>query len=337
MTRDRGRFGKLAAAVICAALGIFIHVPVFAQDLGHDLVARPIRIIMPYAPGSGWDAMIRVLAQAVSERTSSTFIVENRPGGNTAIGANACKNSDPDGTTVCVLSTSSMMLNPLLYRNLSYRPREDFEPVSLVAFVDHVVIMHSSVPANNLDEMIAFSKTRPGGLDFGSNGTDADLHLILEWIKNKSGAKLQHIPYRGIGPAMLAFEAAEIQLLALTPGTGSLVERINAGTTKALFVDSDERLPILPKVPTLVELGMPRYQLRGWLGIFAPKGTPKDRVEKLSLAFAQVIKDPDFQKRQLIPFGFWPVGSSPDVMAKQMADSTNEAADLVRISGVQLQ
>ena len=296
--------------------------------------SRPIRLLMPYSPGSGWDTMVRVLAQAVGEKMSKTIIVDNRPGANTIVGANACKNADPDGTTICVLSTSSMMLNPLLYKNLSYRPRDDFEPITLAAFVDHVIIMHRSVPAKDLHEMVKYSKTNPDKLNFGSNGTGADLHLVIEWLKNKTGAKLQHIPYRGIGPAMLAFEAGEIQLLALTPGTGSLVDRVNSGDIKALLVDSDERLPMFPNVPTLIELGMPRYKLRGWLGLFAPKGTPKDVVASLNRGFTDVINDREFQKRHLLPFGFWPDGSPPEALAQRMIDTQEEAAELIRLSGI---
>jgi tripartite-type tricarboxylate transporter receptor subunit TctC len=292
---------------------------------------------MPYAPGSGWDAMIRVLAQAVGEKMSRTIVVDNRPGANTIVGANACKSAEPDGNTICVLSTSSMMLNPLLYKNLSYRPHEDFEPITLVAFVDHILIMNRSVPANSLHEMVAYSKANPDKLNFGSNGTGADLHLVVEWLKNQTGAKLQHIPYRGIGPAMLAFESGEIQLLALTPGSGSLVERVNSGDIKALLVDSDERLPMFPSVPTLVELGMPRYKLRGWLGLFAPKGTQKDVIATLHRGFTDIVKNPEFQKRYLLPFGFWPDGSSPEALAQRMHDTQQEAAELIKLSGVQPQ
>jgi tripartite-type tricarboxylate transporter receptor subunit TctC len=327
----RRRLGIIVRCVVLGGLCLILWQP---PALAQSAASRPIRLLMPYAPGSGWDAMIRVLAQAVGEKMSKTIVVDNRPGANTIVGANACKNADPDGTTICVLSTSSMMLNPLLYKNLSYRPREDFEPITLAAFVDHVIIMHRSVPAKNLHEVVAYSKANPDKLNFGSNGTGADLHLVIEWLKNKTGAKLQHIPYRGIGPAMLAFEAGEIQLLALTPGTGSLVERVNSGDITALLVDSDERLPILPNVPTLIELGMPRYKLRGWLGLFAPAGTPKDVVASLNRGFSGVIKDPEFQKRHLLPFGFWPDGSSPEALAQRMVDTQEEAAELVRLSGV---
>jgi len=281
--------------------------------------------------------MIRVLAQAAGEKLSRTVVVDNRPGANTIVGANACKAAEPDGNTICVLSTSSMMLNPLLYKNLSYRPREDFEPITLVAFVDHILIMHRSVPANSLQELVAYSKANPDKLNFGSNGTGADLHLVVEWLKNQTGAKLQHIPYRGIGPAMLAFESGEIQLLALTPGSGALVDRVNSGDIKALLVDSDERLPMFPNVPTLVELGMPRYKLRGWLGLFAPKGTPKSIIATLNRGFTDIVKDREFQKRHLLPFGFWPDGSSPEALGQRIRDTHEEAAELIKLSGVQPQ
>jgi tripartite-type tricarboxylate transporter receptor subunit TctC len=327
--------GHRAALILgCGALALCL---ARTAATAESIAPRPIRILMPYAAGSGWDTTVRILAEAVGQRTKDTFVVDNRPGANTIIGANACKSGDTDGTTLCVLSTSSMMLNPLLYKNLSYRPREDFEPVSLVAFVDHIIIMRKSVPANTFKEMVEYSKAHPDALNFGTNGYGSDLHLEMEWIKNKTGAKLQHIPYKGIAPAMLAFEAGDIQMLSLTPSTGSLVDRVNSGNVKGLVVDSDERLPIVPNVPTFVEAGMPPYKLRGWLGLFAPKGTPKDVVAKLSKAFGDVVKDPEFQKRHLLPFGFWPVGSAPDVLSERMVATQAEATELFSLSGVQTQ
>jgi len=334
MTRPDATFQRAARTLGCAGLMLCL---AHAAAAAESIAQRPIRILMPYAAGSGWDTTVRLIAEKAGQRTSDTFVVDNRPGANTIIGANACKSGETDGTTLCVLSTSSMMLNPLLYKELSYRPREDFEPVSLVAFVDHIIIMRKSVPVNNFKEMVQYSIAHPDALNFGTNGFGSDLHLEMEWIKNKTGAKLQHIPYKGIAPAMLAFEAGDIQILSLTPGTGSLVERVNSGDIKALVVDSDERMAIFPNVPTFVEAGMPRYKLRGWLGLFAPKGTPKQVVAKLSKAVGDVVKDPEFQKRHLLPFGFSPVGSAPEVLGERMANTQAEAAELFRLSGVKPQ
>jgi tripartite-type tricarboxylate transporter receptor subunit TctC len=165
----------------------------------------------------------------------------------------------------------------------------------------------------------------------------ATLHLQIEWLKRQTGAKITHIPYQGVAPASLAFEAGQIHLMTLTPGTGPLVEKINRGEVKALLVDSDERLPILPNVPTFQGAGLPRFTARTWLGLFAPKGTSAVVVRRLSQAFAAVIKDGEFQKRYLLPYGFWPVGSSPDEFVALIKNTEHDASDLVRLSGVEPQ
>jgi tripartite-type tricarboxylate transporter receptor subunit TctC len=230
-----------------------------------------------------------------------------------------------------------MLFNPHLYKNLSYRPRDDFEPISLIAFSDHVVIMHKSVPAKSFSELIEYSKANPDKLNYGSNGFGGDLHLQIEWLKRQTGAKFTHIPYQGVAPASLAFETGQIHVMTLTPGTGPLIEKIKSGEVKALMVDSDERLPILPDVPTFRESGLPRFVARTWLALFAPAGTPKDSIKKLSEQFAEVVKSKEFQDRYLVPYGFWPVGSNPEELRKLMVDTQEAAAELVRLSGVEPQ
>jgi tripartite-type tricarboxylate transporter receptor subunit TctC len=281
--------------------------------------------------------MVRTLAQAVGERNSDTIIIENRPGAGTIVGANACKSAQPDGNTICLLSNSSMLFNPHLYKSLPYDPHADFEPISLLAFVDHVVIMHRSVPANSFHELVEYSKKHPDELNYGSNGFGGDLHLQIEWLKKKTGARLTHIPYQGVAPASLALEAGQIHVMTLTPGTGALLEKVKRGEIKALLVDGDERLPSFPNVPTFQEAGLPPFRARTWLGLFAPKGTPKEIVARLSRNFAVVIKERSFHERHLLPYGFWPVGSTPAELTRQMLDTRDEATELIQISGVQPQ
>ena len=308
-----------------------------ATTQAQGLTSRPTRIVVPYSPGSGWDVMIRALAHAVGERNSEKYVIENRPGAGTIIGATTCKAATPDGSTICVLTNSSMLFNPHMYKSLPYRPHEDFEPVAQIAFIDHVVIMHRSVPAKNFRELVEYSKAHPDELNYGSNGFGGDLHLQIEWLKSKTGAKLTHIPYQGVAPATLAFEAKQIHVMTLTPGTGPLLEKIKTGEIKGLMVDSTSRLSILPGVPTFEEEGLPPFKARTWLGFFAPKGTPKDTVAKLSRRFAEVIKDSTFSERFLLPYGFWPVGSTPEELTKLMLDTREDAAELIRISGVEPQ
>ena len=325
---------KLCRAFLIPALVALAQLGLHQGVVAQGLLQRPIRIIVPYAPGSGWDVMIRTLAQTVAERNSETIIIENRPGAGTIVGANACKTAAPGGYTICVLSNSSMLFNPHLYKSLPYSPHDDFDPITMIAFVDHVVIMHASVPADSFDELVQYSKANPDKLNYGSNGFGGDLHLQIEWLKSKTGAKLLHIPYQGVAPATMAFEAGQIHVMTLTPGTGPLIEKIKSGEIKGLLVDSAERMPILPDVPTFQEAGLPPFKTRTWLALFGPKGMPKEVLAELSRNFAAVVKDPQFHERYMLPFGFSPVGSAPEELRKHMLDTREESAELIRLSGV---
>ena len=325
---------RCAAQIVafCALTATILPVSVQAQTLGQ----RTIKVIMPYAAGGPWDVMLRAMVKSVGDKHSRDIIVENRPGANTIVGANACKNAAPDGHTVCLLAMPSMMLNPLLQKNLSYHPENDFEPVTMIAYVDHVVVMNKAVPANTVQELVAYSKANPEKLNYASNGVGGDAHLLLEWIKAKTGAKLTHVPFQGMAPAMTSIEGGHTHLLSLTPGA-SVVDRISRGDFKGLLVDTDKRLSILPTVPSISESGLPPFQARGWLGFFVPKGTPNSIVATLNAEFVAVIKDTNFQNKYLYPSGFSPVGGAPGQLTKEMRDTRDAAAELVKISGVEPQ
>jgi tripartite-type tricarboxylate transporter receptor subunit TctC len=318
--------------VICAATAALLSSAAPAQTLA----PRTIKVLMPYAAGGPWDVMIRTMAKSVGDKHSRDIIVENRPGANTIVGANACKSAPADGHTICVLAMPTMLLNPLLRKSLSYHPENDFEPVTMIAYVDHVVLMNKSLPVNTLQELVAYSKANPDKINYASNGVGGDAHLLLEWIKAKTGAKFTHIPFQGMAPAMTAIEGGHAHLLSLTPGV-SVVERINQGDFKGILVDTDKRLSILPNVPSISESGLPPFQARGWLGFFVPKGTPSSIVATLNAEFAAVIKDPEFQKKFLFSSGFFPVGGSPEQLRAEMRDARDAAAELVKISGVEPQ
>ena len=320
------------AATICAVAAGAPSATAKAQGLQQ----RPIKVIMPYAAGGPWDVMLRVMVKSAADKHSRDIIVENRPGANTIVGANACKSAPADGHTVCLLAMPTMSLNPLLRKSLSYHPENDFEPVTMIAYVDHVVIMNKSVPVNTLQELVAYSKTNPDKLSYASNGVGGDAHLLLEWIKAKTGAKLTHVPFQGMAPAMASIEGGHTHLLSLTPGA-SVVERVQSGDFKAILVDTDRRLSILPQVPSISESGLPPFQARGWLGFFVPKGTPNSIVKTLNAEFTGVIKDAEFQKKYLYTSGFFPVGGSPEQLRDEIHNARGPAAELVTISGVEPQ
>jgi tripartite-type tricarboxylate transporter receptor subunit TctC len=180
--------------------------------------SAPIRVIIPLAPGGAIDVMVRALGRAFEQRNPYGFVVESRAGANTIIAANACKAAPPDGSTICLLSRSSVSINPALYKNLSYDPIKDFEPITNLAFAHQVLILNKNVPVKDFKELVAYSKQNPEKLNFGSFGVGGDTHLVVEWIKHETGAKMTHIPYKGASDAMLAFKSGDIQLIYLIIG-----------------------------------------------------------------------------------------------------------------------
>jgi tripartite-type tricarboxylate transporter receptor subunit TctC len=168
--------------------------------------SAPIRVIIPLAPGGAIDVMVRALGKAFEQRNGHGFVVESRAGANTIIAANACKAAPPDGATICLLSRSSVSLNPNLYRNLSYDPLKDFEPITNLAFAHQVLILNKNVPVKDFGELVAYSKQHPDKVNFGSFGVGGDTHLVVEWLKHETGAKMTHIPYKGFGIKSIMFE-----------------------------------------------------------------------------------------------------------------------------------
>lgn len=322
---------SIRCAAVMAAIALFASVaPANAQDYP----SRPIKLIVPYPAGGPLDVLARTIGNAYRDKHQHGFVVENHPGANTAIAATNCKNAPADGYTICLLSMSTMSLNPHLYAKLSYDP-SDLEPITNLVFNSHMLVLHRSVPAKTLAELVAYSKANPDKLNYASFGVGGDNHLAMEWIKSRTGAQVTHIPFAGAAPAMLALERADVHMLLVTPGGGNLLNQIREGKLTAIMVSGNKRLTILPDVPSYAEAGL-SFKLRTWFGLFAPRGTPKAAIDTLSRQVAEIIHTPAFQERYLFPNGFEPVGSTPEQLAKHIADTREDAAELVRISGVRL-
>jgi tripartite-type tricarboxylate transporter receptor subunit TctC len=240
--RFRKLFGLAALAGALSVLGN----AAFPQA---NYPSAPIRVIIPLAPGGAIDVMVRALGRAFEQRNPYGFVVESRAGANTIIAANACKAAPPDGSTICLLSRSSVSINPALYKNLSYDPIKDFEPITNLAFAHQVLILNKNVPVKDFKELVAYSKQNAAKLNFGSFGVGGDTHLVVEWIKHETGAKMTHIPYKGASDAMLAFKSGDIQLIYLIIGNPDIARQINEGEVKGLLVPGSSRNPLVPAVP----------------------------------------------------------------------------------------
>jgi tripartite-type tricarboxylate transporter receptor subunit TctC len=299
--------------------------------------ARPVHLVLPMPAGGAMDALARALGQKFQERTGQPLVVENKPGGNTLIAASTCKNANPDGYTLCLLTTSSISINPELYKKLPYQPEKDFEPVTQLAVANSILILSKKVPANTLAELVKYSHENPDKLNYASFGVGGDSHLVMEWLKKKTGLKATHVPFRGGAPAMMAFEAGNVQMMILIVGNANLPVRIAKGEVTGLLVPGDQRIPQAPNVPTFKEAGLPTFESRTWFGVFAPAGTPKDVLTKVQSEISAIINVPEFRDRMLTPHGFNPVGNRPDDFKAFLARDRKNGKELVDISGVRIE
>jgi tripartite-type tricarboxylate transporter receptor subunit TctC len=300
--------------------------------------SRPVRIIVPLPPGGAIDVFVRALGREFETRTGASVVVENRAGANTILAANACKSAAPDGYTFCLLTRSTVSINPEIYRKLSYEPLKDFEAVTNAFFGQQIVILNKNVPVNTFAELVDYSKKNPDKLNFASMGLGGDSHLIMEWMKHTSGAKITHVPYKGFPEAMTSFKANDVQLIALLVGNPDLARQIRDGEVKGLLLPGSTRSGLVPAVPTFAESGLlgDETAFTPWFGFFAPKGTPKEFVDAINAEIIAIMAGAEFREKFLTSKGLTPAGSKPDVFAKFLVSDRKAAADLVAISGVKL-
>jgi tripartite-type tricarboxylate transporter receptor subunit TctC len=318
-----------------ALLALGLTLAVTGARSQEDYPSRPIRLIAPFTAGGPADLLGRALSEGLRQRTGQTLVIENRPGANTLIGASGCKHAGPDGYAICMLTLTSMSLNPFLYSNLPYDPDKDFEPITNIAFTRQILILNKSVPANNFAELVQYSKQNPDKLNFASFGIGSESHLVVEWLKKQTGAKFTHVPFAGAAPGLIAFERGDVHLFYLV-ATPTIVEKVRSGAAKGILVPGDVRNPDLPDVPTYKDAGLPVLKTRNWFGLFAPGKTPSDRVKKLGSVFSETIKSAEFQQKYLNNVGAEGVGNSPAEFTTFLKEDRVRAGELVGSSGVHL-
>lgn len=296
--------------------------------------SRPVKVIVPFAAGGPVDVLARAVGESFRERTGQSLVVENKPGGNTSIGAAACKNADPDGYTICFLTSSTITLNPFLYKSLPYDAEKDLEPVTNLVIGRQVLMISTSVEVKAFADLVALSKQQPDKLSFASFGTGGDSHLVVEWLAKKTGMKVLHVPYQGAAPAMLAFERGEVQLM-LPISTEPVLERIKSGKARALLVTGSKRDPNLPDVPTIKEVGLEQIGYETWFGSFAPANTPPDRIATLSQVIGEIVRSDSFRSKY-VTAGYDAVGNSPAEFKKAISSERGHSKNLVEISGVKI-
>ena len=269
---------------------------------------KPIRIIVPYAPGGSTDVVFRILAPRLTELLGQSVIVENRPGGSSTIGLDIAAKSTPDGYTLGIPNIT-FGANPSLIKKMPFDTEKDFMPVSLVSIVTLVLTVHPSVPAKTVKDLIALAKSKPNSLNYGSAGNASANHLATERFSYMAGIKMVHIPYKGGGPAVVSIVGGETAVLMAT--IPSSIQHFESGRLVPLGVSSLKRNPALPKVPSIAEAAIPGFEAIEWNGVLVPAGTPQAVITQLNQAIVKSLAIPDVKER-IVGLGADPVGSSPE-------------------------
>ncbi len=312
-----------------AALAAGGALPAIAQTTAFP--SRPIRLIVPHAPGGNSDTFGRILALKLGERLNQQVVVENRPGAGGTLASALVAKSPPDGYTLVVADNGTHAIAPTLYgAKLTYDVFKDFAPITLAAKFPTVIMIHPSVPARNAKEFVALAKSEPGKLTYSSAGTGNGSHLTVELFRAAAGGiDMVHVPYKGGAPAVQALLAGEVQLTAVSVNTA--LPHIQAGTVRALGVASSKRSPALPDVPTFVESGI-AFEGDSWLAIMGPAGIPADVAAKLNREIAVTLREPETQER-LAKIGLEVVASSQDELAQVLQRDVPKWGKAVKDSG----
>jgi tripartite-type tricarboxylate transporter receptor subunit TctC len=315
---------SLAAAMIAAATSTF------AQDFPN----RPITLVVPYAAGGGNDAMARIAGELMSKPLGQQVVIENRGGAGGSIATRAVAKAAPDGYTLVIGGTGTLAINPTLYPNVGYDPRKDFAPVGLIGTSQLVVLVHPSVPAHSIKELIAYAKSNPGKLNYASAGVGSGIHLSTEYFRHEAGIQITHIPYKGSGPALTDLVGGHVSVYfaSMPPAIGLVKE----GKVRALAVTGPTRSPIFPELPTVAEAALPGFEAVLHYGIVAPAGTPRPIVEKLNAALRAAVLSPEL-KAKLAADGTEPLASTPEQYAADIDKEETKWSAIVKKSGAKAQ
>ena len=322
---------KLSSPELIRALLVLISLMAVSAS-AQNWPVRPGRIIVPFQPGGGADIQARLLGKKFTESMGQSFVVENRGGAGGMVGAEIVAKAPADGYTL-LFSTASLAVNVTLYKKLSFDPLRDFAPVSLFSSAPLVLVVHPSVPAKTVKELVALARQNKGRLNAGSNGSGTTSHLAIEMLKQHAGIEVAHIPYKGGGPAAIAIMAGEVDLRF--SGQLAVLPHIKAGRVRPLAVASAAKSNVLPNVPTLPSV-YPGFEADNWYAMFLPAATPRDIVSKLSAEVIKVIKAPDMREA-ISKDGAEPVGSTSEELAAYFKREVDKYAKVIKVANVQVE
>jgi tripartite-type tricarboxylate transporter receptor subunit TctC len=294
--------------------------------------SKPVRLIAPFPPGGTTDVLSRIVAQKLSDTLGRQVVVENRPGAGGNLGHEVAAKTPPDGYTLVMSSNAALVANPHLYKRLGFDPVNDFAPISIVAKAGQVLAVHPSVPVRNVKDLVALAKASPGRLNFGSGGRGTPAHVAGEIFKSATGINIVHVPYKGGILAVMDVVAGQIDMVFADMAPA--VPQIKAGKLKALAVTSDDRSPVLPDVPTMVQAGIQGSSPQTWWALLAPKGTPPAIITRLNTDVAQMMKLGDVQEKYA-GLGLMTAHGTPEQVTQLIKSETPQMGKVLKAAGVE--
>ncbi len=310
------------------ALMLCVSMTAFAQTYP----SKPVRLIVPQPPGGGADIVARLIGQKLGEGLHQQVVVDNRAGAGGIVGTELVTHAQPDGYTLLIGITGSLTITPNLHKDLPYRPVEDFDPISLAVVSPFLLVVHSSVNANSVAELIALAKSKAGPLNYSTPGNGSLAHLSMEWFRTITGAPLTHVPYKG-SAAFGAVVAGEVPVTLVSVVSG--MPQIKSGRVKALAITSKTRSRAMPELPTVAESGVPGFEASNWFGVLAPRGTPPAIIQQIYKLMASSARSNDVKER-LLRDGADAVGGTPQEFATLIKTELKRWGEVVKLSGARV-
>ena len=319
---------RRVAIFVCAA-GLALSTGMAQAQASYPV--KPVKVIVPFAAGGTTTILARLLAERMGQSMGQPFVVDNRPGAGGNVGMDLVAKAEPDGYTI-LMGPIGLAINPALYAKMPFDPIKNLAPIGLYAGVPNLLVVHPSVPAANVKELIAHAKANPGKLNYASNGNGTSSHLAAEMLKSAAGVEITHVPYKGGGPAMQDLIGGQVNMLF--DQMPAVLPQVQGGRVRALGVSSARRSAAAQDIPAIAE-SIPGFDMTVWFGFLAPKGTPTEVITRLNAEMIRALKDPAFQA-QLASMGVTPMPSSPDEFATFLRNETMRWAKVVKDSGAKL-
>ncbi len=323
----------MSKAIVLIVIAILGCVAVFRSS-AQGYPARAVRIVVPYPPGGTADLLGRLVGQRLTEALGQSFVVDNRGGAGGNIGTDAAAKSPPDGYTLLMGNAPVLAINPTLYGKVPFDPVRDFAPISMVANVPLLLVVHPSLPVRSAKELIAFTKARPGQINYAAASAGSTTHLAMELFKTMAGVNLVQITYRGSGPALAALVGGEVPVMfELFP---TAISHVKGGKLRALAVTSPARSSLMPELPAVAETGLPGFDVASWFGVLAPAGTSRDIVARLNAEIVKMLGAADMRER-FENLGTEPRSSTPEQFAQLIPAEIKKWAKVVKESGARVE